>query len=100
MAHTTKARWYWLVPAAQFDHVSAHQALDLLRYDGAIVESNAPPGYYMFSCDPTYHPRGPQTDRLRSHGVTVAVVVGPNSRLFGASQLWEWFHAQPKPCTA
>ena len=43
--------------------------IDMLRYDGATVESNAPEGKYLLAC-----PHTPTTERWVSFGLMVDIV--------------------------
>lgn len=85
-------RWFWLTRRDLFDDMPAHAALDLLRYDAARVESNAPPGYYLFSSDGEL--AGPQVQRLRTYHAEptwqTRTAVDPD---YGRSQAWEHYHA-------
>ncbi len=57
MAKMKKRFWYII----DRDHLEAQQVstvLDMLRYDQAILHSNPPPGYYLFSC-----PQAPCVER-------------------------------------
>lgn len=71
-------RWYWLTERTKFDDMSVHQAFDIIRYDGARLESNPPEDvaqgifYYMFSSAGDYP--GPNLDRLRSYHLAPAWV--------------------------
>jgi hypothetical protein len=60
-------RRYYLIVREQFDKLTAHDALDALRYDGARVEHNPPDGFYLFSVEGNVGGRGPNVERLRSH---------------------------------
>ena len=83
-------RWYWLTERRKFTDMPADQVIDLLRYDGARVETNAPTGYYMFSAEGT---RGPVVERLRTYHAEPAWIspraLEPD---LGSSHAWAWFH--------
>jgi len=90
----SERRWFYLIERRRFDNLTAHDALDMVRYDAARVECNAPTGYYLLS---TGADHGPNLDRLRSYHLGPAWLRGPVGVEWGASQAWEWFHALPHP---
>ena len=57
-------RVYFAIPAAEVRQMGVAGALDMLRFDSAEVESNAPVGHYLFSSD-----REPTRARWVSFGV-------------------------------
>lgn len=59
----------------------------MLRYDGATVESNAPPGYYLFRSEAG---GAPHVARWRSFGI----LVDPTHVFTDSGEAWEWFHGQ------
>ena len=68
-------RAFYLVPRKPLDDLAErqglHVVLDMLRYDGAKVESDInTPGHYLFSTD--YLPMHPALGRWRSMGITIA----------------------------
>ncbi len=56
-------RWY-LIPRRYLEDLATPAVLDMLRYDGARVEGNAPAGFYMLS-----NKTGPAVARWASFGV-------------------------------
>jgi hypothetical protein len=92
MAAKIEKRWYWMIPTEAFTDTPAGLVIDILRYDGARVESNSPPGLYLFSSD-----RAPNLDRLKSYHVQpIWGPVGPAGRDYAAGQAWFWYHEQAK----
>ncbi len=87
-------RWFWMIERRRFDDMTAHDALDVVRYDRARIECNPPTGYYLFS---TSAHSGPNLERLRSYHLEPSWLRGPVGIEWGQSQAWEWFHALPHP---
>lgn len=73
MAKPKERTVYYAISRAQVNDAPAAAMLDMLRYDGARVESNSPNGYWLFSITrtdgswPKVH-----SDRWRSFGLTIA----------------------------
>lgn len=73
MAKPKERTVYYCISREQVNDAPAAAMLDMLRYDGAKVESNSPKGYWLFSITradgawPTVH-----VDRWRSFGLTIA----------------------------
>lgn len=61
-----KVTWQYQIPTDQMDRMGTRAALDMLRYDGARVLSNAPSGYYLLESESP-----PTTPRWASFGVAV-----------------------------
>lgn len=67
-----KAMVYYLISRRAVNDMPAGAVLDILRYDYARVESNAPDGYYLFSVDADRN--GPTIERWKSYGLRVVFV--------------------------
>ena len=52
--------------SATFGGAGVEGVLDMLRYDGALVESNAPAGYWLLSAE-----SHPEVARWRSFGIKI-----------------------------
>jgi len=61
--------WFWLVRTDQ-PHITAGAMMDMLRYDCALVHSNAPGGYWLLSSE---H-KPPTVERWNSFGIHI---IGP-----------------------
>lgn len=81
---------YYLIRRERLDEEPVSVVLDMLRYDGSRIESNAPPGYYLFSSDA---PRAPHRDRWRSF----CIEVGP--AFDSSSEAWEFYHREQRQLT-
>lgn len=56
---------FYTVPRADIEKMAVEDVLDMLRYDGAQVISNAPEGFYLFRVEG----KEPEVARWRSFGV-------------------------------
>lgn len=61
-------RTYWLIRKDELNTLEAWQVMDILRYDGAMVETNGPEGYHLLSSNYT---GAPNEDNLKSFGIHV-----------------------------
>lgn len=61
-------RIYYTIERGQLNELGVSVVLDMLRYDGASVEHNAPSGYYLLSNE-----HGPELGRWQSFGIDIAV---------------------------
>lgn len=68
MARKPKRVW-WLIRRADLAGQPTEAVMDMLRYDGARVECNAPSGYYLLSSDYT---SAPNVARWASFGIAIA----------------------------
>lgn len=88
MSAKVTRRWFYLLERQHFDDMTAHDAIDILRYDGARPECNPPTGHYLFSTAATH---GPNLERMRSYHL-VPVWSAVCDADCGSSRAWEWFH--------
>lgn len=58
--------YHYTIPRADVESMPVFDMLDMLRYEGATVESNAPDGYYLFRVEG----KEPEVRRWRSFGIT------------------------------
>ena len=67
-------QWFYLIEKehlrSQTFGVGVEGVLDMLRYDGARIESNAPDGYWLLSCLGNY----PVVARWKSFGIRIRVM--------------------------
>lgn len=56
---------YYLIPRTAIEHLPVNAVLDMLRFDAATIECNAPPGFYLLS-----NTHGPERARWASFGVS------------------------------
>lgn len=59
--------FFYIIERAKLDELGVAVVLDMLRYDGAAVECNAPDGYYLFRIEG----HGPHLARWQSFGITI-----------------------------
>lgn len=75
MARKPKFTLY-AIPATTIEAMRVEEVLDMLRYDGATVQSNPPDGHYLFRIDDPF--RQPNVARWASFGVKDVFVVDPD----------------------
>lgn len=63
----------YAIPRQQVEALGVEELLDMLRYDGATVESNPPSGHYLFRIDGGY--KQPEVRRWRSFGVKDVIIM-------------------------
>lgn len=63
----------YAIPRSVIEGMYVEDLLDMLRYDGATVQSNPPDGHYLFRIEGGY--KHPAVDRWRSFGVKDVFVV-------------------------
>lgn len=84
---------YFGIPVHEVRSMGVDGALDMLRYDGARVESNPPPGYFLFSITRTDgNEPWPTVRRWESFGVKHLMVWKDGERRvldFGTPVMWE-----------
>lgn len=72
MAKVKERTVYYAISKPHLNAHSVEAVLDMLRYDGSVVEGNGPAGYWLFSITrtdghwPTVH-----VDRWRSFGIEI-----------------------------
>lgn len=69
-----KSRWWYVTKSEHLEGHSVGAVMDMLRYDGARVECNAPVGFWLLSkeADGGYPP--PNEERWRSFMIRVYVI--------------------------
>ena len=90
----TPARFYFLIEAAHL-HSAARGCgiegiLDMLRYDHAIVETNRPSGFWLFSSE-----REPTHKRWESFGIRIAAVTREDWKLHDIARVLQKKEAAP-----
>lgn len=81
-------RIYYLISRSAINETPVEAVLDMLRYDGAVVECNAPPGYYLLSSD---NRGAPHRARWHSFGLIVS------QEGFSLGDLHDWARKQEPP---
>ena len=63
------------IPREQVEGMGVEELLDMLRYDGAVPQSNAPEGHYLFRAEGKYMP---EHRRWASMGVRDLILMDPD----------------------
>jgi hypothetical protein len=61
-----RKEFFYAIPKHVIHELGIAPVLDMLRYDGATIECNAPEGWYLFRIEG----HGPHRERWTSFGVT------------------------------
>ena len=72
MSAKPESRWWYVAKREAIDNEPAAAAMDMLRYDGARVECNAPTGFYLLSKSANFGE--PCAPRWASFGIKIYII--------------------------